>query len=112
MTFDWTFNFSHIFSVILALGMVIGLYYGMRFEIKMMSREFKAGSDLMTEKLGHVGGRVINIETELRELRIVASNIAITEQKITNLGGQIVEHSRRLNVIDSRLNHIKPRTNE
>jgi hypothetical protein len=100
MVLDWTIHFSDLFTVALALLTVSGLYFGMRNEIKMMTRQAEFSSGLMTERLGLLGGRIINIETELKALTNVLVAMAETAERMKSFDARLIEQHRRINTMD------------
>jgi hypothetical protein len=97
---DWTIHFSDIFTVILALLTVCGLYFGMRSEIKMMSRQTETAAAMMTERLGIMGGRIINVEIELKELNKVLISMAEQSERMKSFDARLIEQHRRINTMD------------
>jgi hypothetical protein len=97
---DWTIHFSDLFTVVLALLTVSGLYFGMKTEIKLMTRQAEQNTALMTERLGLMGGRIINVEMELKELTKVLIAMAETSERLKSMDARLIEHHRRINNMD------------
>lgn len=71
---DWTINIGHILVSLGFLGSGIGCYFAL-----------KNGIGILTVKLDIFGGRVINIETEMRELGKTMTAVAVQDERIVNL---------------------------
>ena len=82
MTVDWSINIGHLVTIVFTLvgfaGGAFGLYFGMKGNIN---------------KLGYVietqGGRIINVETEMRAMRDVLTEVAVQDQQIDHLAERL-----------------------
>lgn len=93
MVFDWTINFGHVLTFLTLCGAVLAGYYAVKADIRIFST-------LMGERMQLLSGRIINIETDLKELTRVSISLAETNVKIQNLDNRLTEQTRRINNID------------
>ena len=71
---DWTVNFGHILMFATFITTVVGAYFALKSVVGML-----------TYKLDNFGGRVINIETELREMSKIMTAVAVQDERFVNL---------------------------
>lgn len=90
MVFDWTFNVGNIISILFTLigfGLgAIGLYYGL-----------KGNVDRLAYMLEIFGGRIINIENEVKALREVLIKVSVQDERLSNLDRRLDEFQSAAN---------------
>lgn len=76
MMFSWEISFGQIITsglTLIAFAIsIMGFFYALRGE-----------NERLADRLGTMAGRMINIETELRELAKAVSLIAVQEERLT-----------------------------
>lgn len=105
--FDWTINLGHILTILGFLGVGATGYVGVRSFLAVMS-----------VKLDIFGGRVLNIEVEMREMNKTITTVAVQnermdgfDRRIVNLEASTEAHRRwvREEVLAPRLHATEPR---
>lgn len=97
MTVDWSINVGMLVTIAFMLagfaGGAFGLYYGIRGNLnqhKYMLETF--------------GGRMINIETELRTMRDVLTQVAVQDERMSSLDARMQSQTQRLDNLTERVN--------
>lgn len=79
---DWTINFGHVLTLVGFIITVIGLYYALKQNVAVLSAT-------MTVKLEHLGGRMINVENDLKSMHQVLTEVAVQNVRCDNIESQI-----------------------
>lgn len=110
---DWTISFGNLVVVIITIlgwvGLAIGNYIFIRLSI---------------EKLAYViethGGRLINVENEMRQITDLLKEVAVQDEKLNNITRRIDDQQkaadesrawfrRRLDEVENDLKHVNSR---
>lgn len=89
MTFDWTVNLGHILTF---LGVAGGLW--------VWARQHTKDTSLIAERLQVLGGRVINVETELKELNQVVTALAVQDARIVAMEARQSAQGERISAFE------------
>lgn len=86
MTVEWSVSIGNILTILLTLGSFaaasIGFVHALKTSIAMTG-----------ERLQQMAGRMINVETELRELIKITATMAAQDQRMEN-------HTQRMDAMD------------
>lgn len=93
MTFDWSINLGHVLTLCIYVAAVFAAFFAIKTEVAIMA-----------ERLQTLGGRVLNVESNLKELTHIAISIAETKKALENMDDRFNEQSRRMNNIEARIN--------
>lgn len=84
---DWTINVGHIIILLGFLGSLIGMYFGL-----------KQGVAILAVKLETLGGRMINVENDIKGINNILRDVAVQDE--------------RMNYIEQRIDSIDKKTEE
>lgn len=101
MSFDWTFNVGHFFTLVGMVGTAMAIYFALRFDVKVASLQ-----------LSLLGGRMINVENQLKELTQLTVKMAESNIRMESLDARFDEQHRRLNSFEDYLRRIEDRIRE
>lgn len=99
MVFDWTLNVGNLLTFAGGIVTLVALYYAMRMDVT-----------LTAEKLSVLGGRMINLETEIKKLTEVTATLAIQSHRMTALESHMAEQSHRMNMMQQTISDWKLET--
>lgn len=103
MTFDWTFNVGNVATILFTLvgfaGGAFGLYYGLKGNVAKLAYMLEV-----------FGGRIINVEAEMRAMRDVLTRVAVQDERLASMDARQQSLSQRLDSltdrVNRRLNHV------
>lgn len=78
MQLDWTINIGHIVLMLGFLGSLVGLYVGL-----------KQGVAILAVKLDTFGGRMINVENDLKSINNVLRDVAVQNERMNSMEDRI-----------------------
>jgi hypothetical protein len=87
MEIDWTFNAGHILTLFIALtgfaGTGVGIYFALKIAVTILA-----------VKLDTFGGRLINVENDLKGIGQALVQVAVQDERMTNLEKRVDDMGR------------------
>lgn len=104
---EWSISLGNIltigFTLLSFAGAGVGIYIGQTRALGKLFATQKMDAALTSERLGTIGGRMLNVETELRELTKVVTIQAVQEQKIAANAAELRALEQRMERVQREL---------
>lgn len=88
MIFDWTVSVGNLINLLLLVVGACGLYYGLYYGLENSVAMIKQSMDFM-------GGRLINIENELRGVEKTLDQVARQDERLQAMDMRVARLERR-----------------
>ncbi len=92
----WEITVGQIFTSLVSLGAflagVAAFFYALKSSIQEISLKADASSNLIAERMQTLGGRIINLETDVKELNKVIISMAESNVRLDSIDARINNH--------------------
>jgi len=105
MTVDWTVNVGMLIMISFTLVGFAGGGFGLYFGIK-------GNLDRHADRLETFGGRMINVEIEMRAMRDILTKVAVQDERMSSMDQRMQQQTIRLDALTERFNRHFNHVNE
>lgn len=82
MNFDWTINIGHLLTLAGFIGSLVAMYFALRQAVVVLAAT-------VAVKLEHLGGRMINVENDLKQMSHVLTQVAVQNERMDNVEARV-----------------------
>ncbi len=110
---DWSISIGNLLTVLLTVigfvGTVTGMFYALRTQTALQGASVQSLADIQTERLTTIGGRMINLELEVKELKNVLVALAAQDARLLAIAQLHTSDVERMDRLQEQIDRINNR---
>lgn len=109
MQIEWTITVGTIvtsaFTLIGFIVAALGFYFALRENVRSMARDITGLTELTSERMGILAGRMVNVENKIEDMTQVLAKVAVQDERLS-------AQDKRMDSLSSRIKGLEDRERE